>query len=132
MPYISQDERARANQFPRTPGELNFSLTCISLDFMGGDYNASEFSVEVIHALDDYMETKPRSYDTFNAIMGVLDCVPRELARRFNADHQHKVVAVAQELRAQRDLFFLLTMAPYEDGKCEANGDVFPKSMTKE
>lgn len=132
MPYIKKEERERANQFPRNPGELNFCLTCLSLDYMDGDYDASEFSVEIIHALDDYLDHHPRSYETFNAMMGVLQCVPLELERRLNADYTVQVIQVDREFKAQRDLFYALTMAPYEDGKCEAHGDVYPKPMTKE
>lgn len=47
----------------------------------------------------DYVITKGESYKTYNEVIGVLECVKQEFYRR--------------------------AVAPYEDVKCEINGDVF-------
>lgn len=96
MPYILQRRREKIDEHinalalaivqmaaplddPATlDGDLNYSITRL---------------IRMVLALD----TRPK-YHTFNAAIGVLECVKQELYRR--------------------------KVAPYEDAKCALNGDV--------
>ena len=62
MPYIRQSERLRAAKLPETPGELNYAITMLIVDYLQqqGKYN----------------------YAGFNEVVGVLECAKLELARR--------------------------------------------------
>lgn len=53
----------------------------------------------------DWIAREGKSYTSINAAIGALECAKLELYRR---------VAV-----------------PYEDDKCAANGDVYPKALTE-
>lgn len=80
MPYINQEIRKIFDQTieklaPATDGELNYIITRLLL------------------------RTGPRSYQDYNALIGVLECVKLEFYRR--------------------------AVAVYEDKKKEENGDVF-------
>lgn len=73
MPYIKQEERRRIEtgspESPistlgrrcRTPGELNYALTSICLE---------------------YLDNGPLKYADYNEVIGVLTCVIQELYRR--------------------------------------------------
>jgi len=72
MPYIGTKERHEidwAERSPETPGELNYKLTQIILD---------------------YMDHKPKSYTLYNEVMGVLECCKQEFYRRPVADYENK------------------------------------------
>lgn len=79
MPYITPEER-ESMPYPETAGQLNYE----------------------IHALiDSYLEEKgDDKYQTYNDVIGALECVKHELYRRL--------------------------VAPLEDKKIEENGDVRP------
>lgn len=84
MPYISnkyseRDRLADGDYIPVVVGDLNFVLTAKCLD---------------------YIAYTGKSYDTFNAVIGALECAKLEMYRRM--------------------------IAPYEDKKIEENGDVYP------
>ncbi len=82
MPYITQQDRLALRDPARRPesaGELNYAITTAVLD---------------------WIERQGRSYATFNAAIGALECAKLELYRRM--------------------------VAPYEDTKIAANGDVYP------
>lgn len=81
MPYIEQrlrDDLQSREACPTTPGELNFMFTDV---------------------IKDYLLYKGESYQTYNDIIGALDCCGKELYRR--------------------------KIAPYEDMKINQNGDVY-------
>ena len=81
MPYIKPDVRrdlTKKGYSPMYPGELNFVLA---------------------RECDAYINEKGISYTTYNEVIGVLECLKLELARRF--------------------------LFPYEDKKWAENGDVF-------
>ena len=61
--------------------------------------NSGELNYALTCVLLRYMAEKPESYATFNDIMGALEGAKQEFYRR--------------------------VMAPYEDAKCAANGDVY-------
>ncbi len=132
MPYVKPSVRARALNNPTTSGELNYCITQKAMRHIDGEINASQFSVEVMQAIENFLEIWPRNYESFNAVMGVLDCVPRELRRRLIDRYQIDVHLIEKELKAQSFLFYALTVAVYEDGKIEANGDVFTDYMVTE
>lgn len=82
MPYIPEAHRKdlipHSGVPAETPGDLNFQLTRIMMD---------------------YYETHDESYRTYNDCLGALEGCKLELYRR--------------------------KIAPYEDLKCGANGDVY-------
>lgn len=81
MPYINPDTRwglVQRKVRAVTPGELNYLLTTLVLEYLG----------------------PAPSYEGYNAAVGALECCKLEIYRRM--------------------------IAPYEQKKCELNGDVFP------
>jgi len=73
MPYITQEKRDRLAQgaSPQDPGELNYALTKILLE---------------------YLQSKGTSYGTVNEIMGVLNCATHEFYRRWAAPYEDKKI----------------------------------------
>ena len=81
MPYIKPEDRERIEQnicAVRTPGELNYVITRLCLM---------------------YVEANNDSYNTYNSLIGVLECAKLEFYRR--------------------------AVAKYEDEKIQTNGDVY-------
>lgn len=81
MPYITQERRVLIDtftEFPQNVGELNYTL-----------------SQEIKY----YIRGQGIKYQTYNDVIGVLECLKLEIYRRLTA--------------------------PYEDRKIEVNGDVF-------
>lgn len=81
MPYIKENIRAAINlgDHAFTPGELNYIITGECLD---------------------YLEVNDKNYQTYNDVIGALECAKLEIYRRM--------------------------IAPYEDTKIKENGDVYP------
>lgn len=76
MPYIKKDDRVKfsrafADLFPETPGELNYIFT------------------EIIF---NYLEQKGQSYQTYNDIIGALECCKMELYRRHISTYEDKKI----------------------------------------
>lgn len=65
MPYI---EQSRRGALPKTPGELNFAITKMILDYLGSD----------------------PGYSIFNEVVGVLECTKLELYRHKIAPYEDK------------------------------------------
>lgn len=61
--------------------------------------HAGELNYVLTRIIVQYLACRPLEYRTLNEVMGVLACIQQELYRR--------------------------VIAPYEDGKLEAHGDVF-------
>lgn len=79
MPYIEKSRRHHLlEEVPQTPGELNFLFTSIALD---------------------YLQARGKSYQTYNDVVGALECCKLEMYRR--------------------------SIGPYEDLKIQENGDVY-------
>jgi hypothetical protein len=81
MPYVTQEKRDsffQGNGIIETPGDLNFVITKVCLE---------------------YFDNKKQSYQTYNDIIGALECCKLEMYRR--------------------------SVAPYEDVKISENGDVY-------
>ncbi len=132
MPYISQDNRAVAGTSPASPGELSYALMMVAIQCVEGKLNASQFGLEALKSVEDYLEVRGgRNEYTSNEVMGVLTCVPMELERRLqdNDLSADGVEIVKREMEAYRSLFYALTIAPYEDGRIEIFGDVFPENL---
>jgi hypothetical protein len=76
MPYISQEARSTFESFTksmenldiRTPGELNYLLTML------------------IHR---YLNQLPENYQSYNDVVGALECCKFELSRRHLADYEN-------------------------------------------
>lgn len=81
MPYVIQEKRdsfLRGEGVMEVPGDLNFVLTKVCLE---------------------YLENRGQNYQTYNDIIGALECCKLEMYRR--------------------------SVAPYEDTKISTNGDVY-------
>ncbi len=133
MPYVKREFRMGAATMPTDSGELNFAITMLAVRCIEGEFTASQFIVDVMKLVENYLELRRyRNYTTFNEVVGVLACVPLELERRLRDSDEHwaVVVRIKAELDAYRELFYVLTVGPYEDGKLESNGDVFPERWT--
>jgi len=61
MPYIRQELRGYAEQFPDTAGELNYAITLL---------------------LTGYVSRQPRSYQALNDCLGALEGAKLEFYRR--------------------------------------------------
>lgn len=81
MPYIKETQKYELDDegaIPCTPGELNYVFT---------------------KSINDFLDIKGRSYQSFNDAIGALECCKMELYRRL--------------------------ISAYEDQKIEENGDVY-------
>ena len=79
MPYVLQKDRFKMMDSHTTPGELSYKLAAL---------------------VDKYLTEKGGpSYDNYNDVVGVLECLKLEIYRRF--------------------------AGPYEDEKLSQNGEVF-------
>jgi hypothetical protein len=81
MPYIDKERRKELSVSlpePGTAGELNYVICMIAMK---------------------YIDKKKQSYQTYNDVIGVLECAKAEMYRPL--------------------------VTPYEDKKIEENGDVF-------
>lgn len=72
MPYINQSDRPVVFAHPETPGELNYCLTMVALE---------------------YLKAKGQSYTTINTIMGAFDCAAKEFYRRVAVPYEQKKIA---------------------------------------
>ena len=81
MPYIEQEDRGVLDSgiaIPSTPGELNYVLTRVAVE---------------------YLAAGKINYTRMAEVISAFECAKLEFARR--------------------------VMAPYEDAKCQENGDVY-------
>ena len=68
MPYIDQQSRVRCEE--------------------GVLADAGHLNYQTHQLIDTFFTQHGRRYDTFNAVMGVLECVKQELYRRMIADYE--------------------------------------------
>ena len=66
---------------------------------MGVAHDVGELNYKITCLVDDFISRKELKYSEINSVIGVLECAKMELYRRI--------------------------AAPYEDKKCEENGDVY-------
>lgn len=75
MPYIKEEDKKKLgyydNQNPSTAGELNYLITRLMLR---------------------YLTFKKPSYQTYNDLIGVLECAKMELYRRKIADYENEKI----------------------------------------
>lgn len=73
MPYVKKEARQYINALSRAdgPGELNFELTSIVIDYIGD----------------------VRAYTKYNEVIGVLECMKLELYRRMVAPYEDRKCA---------------------------------------
>lgn len=71
MPYIQDRDRLRAARWPITPGELNYAITRLILNYAG---------------------TRP-DYQKYNEVVGALECAKLELYRRRLAEYEDAKMA---------------------------------------
>jgi len=77
MPYIKEEDRIKLDQYitknlgPINAGQLNYIFTKIILE---------------------YIKTKNQSYQTYNDIIGALECSKLELYRRFKENDTMKYI----------------------------------------
>jgi hypothetical protein len=72
MPYIKPEDRKRVKENgPSSPGELNYAITSLCLDY----FDASE-----------------QNYAAINAIIGALDCAKLEFYRRVAVSYEKKKI----------------------------------------
>lgn len=86
MPYISKERRECLIQDinPCTPGELNFILTFIILEYL-------ESLKEVVPSSGLIKaQLLPNRYKDYNEIIGVLECCKLEIYRRLVASYEDK------------------------------------------
>jgi hypothetical protein len=70
------------------------------MDYLGSEgFEAGELNYIITTLTHQYVNLHGKSYNTYNAAIGVLECAKQELYRR--------------------------KIAPYEDKKIDENGDVF-------
>lgn len=125
MPYADPATRERLNEggAPETGGELNFVLTGLLLTRPPHKWEQSLLD----ECLDFLGPPSDYTYERFNTVFGALACCGMEYHRRM----QHRV---PEELmgflrRTHGNLITTLYadhLAPYEDQKIAANGDVYP------
>ena len=73
MPYVTQERRdALRTGFAETPGDLNYAVTCLIVD---------------------YVHTHGLSYQTINDVLGALDGAGREFYRRVAAPYEDAAIA---------------------------------------
>jgi len=71
MPYIEREARDGAFVNPEKPGELNYAITQLIIDYLYGR----------------------TSYAAFNEVIGVLECAKLELYRKMVAPYEDKKCA---------------------------------------
>jgi len=75
MPYVTQEKREsflRGEGVIETPGDLNFVLTKVCLE---------------------YLDNKSESYQAYNDIVGALECCKLEMYRRAVAPYEELKIA---------------------------------------
>lgn len=76
MPYIKQEDRERLASpvaIPQTPGELNYIISCLLVDYIEQKCNPD--------GKPETIQLKP-SYGLFNEILGALEAAKLEFYRR--------------------------------------------------
>ncbi len=118
MPYIEgQANRmglAFGSMLPKTPGELNYILTVRVVE--------NNFSLEgVWDLMTDYIERKGKNYTVLNEVMGALTCCYLEMDRRAKP----LAIRYGDDFGTLAGRLYADIIAPYEDIKIKANGDVY-------
>lgn len=123
MPYITQSDRHPLDEGLRTPlnpGELNYAITKAVIDGMA-DPALLHHTLRGI--VDAYLKLKGTRYSYINDIVGALTCAKLEFIRRTDI---RRFDGLFDDVA--RDVYTEVG-APYEDGKINENGDVYPPML---
>ena len=71
MPYITEDRRGEVKNGCKTPGELNYCLTLLCID---------------------YANRHGHCYTTYNEIIGALECAKMEFYRRLAVPYEDQKI----------------------------------------
>ncbi len=134
MPYIKSEDYVRAVEASAVPGELNYAITMKIVARLRGVLTYTEFDRCLRNLTVSYLDRLGMSYTHGNAVMGVLDCAARELRRRTGAAYNPNfsgadIRKIERQLDLERKWVYDTLLAPYEDTKIAANGDVYPKEL---
>lgn len=96
MPYIPQETRSEVwpmyeERLPKTPGELNWVLTTICLDYIDGQK-------------DNPSHSKGLRYFTINEVVGALECCKLEFYRRLAAPYEDISIVKNGDVYSCRDV----------------------------
>lgn len=124
MPYIAQEERAQAKWEPRTPGQLNFAITCVLIEAQSLA-KISLLSDALCELVNGYWERKKwMGYTAINDVLGALDGALLEYKRRTRSPAKGLGLIIGDVAQTFYDTFAV----PYEERKIKENGDVYELS----
>jgi hypothetical protein len=137
MPYIASEERERAKDAPRTPGELNYAITLCFIKAYRGTVMLPQISLrmgvfrgDVARLIRYYWSEKVQNYTTINDIYGAIACSLLEFRRRADGQNFGPMEllrrSIARALSRVVDDFYAEVVVPYENTKIRENGDVYP------
>lgn len=119
MPYLTEQRKDELDygRLPTTPGDLTYRLTSIALhaepdqwlEYMKGE-------------ITRYLSERPYNFASLSQVVGCIACARMEWSRRMPADNLKVLWWTTVEAS-----FYSAIVAPYEDTKITANGDVYPQ-----
>lgn len=130
MPYIDKvlREDLKNGCSANTPGELNYLITLeiIALYKFYVEYSKtlsilqiSSYNIERL--CYDYVEHNGLKYQTINDVIGVLNCAVEEFKERSGGGS----LLIESKIDGIIRSFYRKIARPYEDKKCQENGDVY-------
>lgn len=132
MPYITQKQRKQLVTDPaRNSGELNYLLCKAATKYAKSHpklcYNTLQ---QIVHTFDEVYEMtrhKEFGYSTFHLNLLEEDMVSiiRAYYKKWPLVSRHDIKQGQGALRCAQLEFYRKVVAPYEDLKCETNGEVF-------
>lgn len=123
MPYIKQEAKEDLHYLqPRNVGELTYRLTVIALS----DNHYSDKYNDMYYAVKQYWEGGEQKFQRHAEVLGALEAARGEIGRRLDCcSTSTGVIADAKwALKAVRVDYYQNIVAPYENDKIRANGDV--------
>lgn len=109
MPYLTETD------FNAPCGELNRAIT--KLLIKPDNYFTTDLSALIKKYIHDQ---KPR-YETFNNVIGALECAKLEYKRRVMMFNEDLVACI----NAEKERLYDEQIAPYEDKKIAEHGDIY-------
>ena len=99
MPYIDKSDREYLEGALMQLESCLLDMKNLHNDANGSLTNVGVLNYAITRLVSSWFDNQPRKYHDYNAAIGVLECAKQEFYRR--------------------------QAAPYEDEKCEQNGDVY-------
>lgn len=110
MPYLTETD------FNAPCGELNRALTKVYIST-----SLSLLESEIRKLIKKYVHDQKPRYETFNNVIGALECSMMEYYRRTpQADS-----ALWEMINDLKNELYRETVAPYEDKKIQEHGDIY-------